>query len=150
MPDLPISEQIVEEVIDRLERITTDNDYQFDLTVERADQLQGSVPDHRKLVLAEGDDVEEEGPQGRMQYRKQFAAAIYLLHPENGHNVDKLLNIIRADIEKELMRDPFFDGLALNVFLRGLRRFEPTSEFYGGAIDFDVQYRVSETDPYNE
>lgn len=149
---LPISEQISENVAQRLATITTANGYGSTITVERANMHRGSRPENNVAVIYEGDEQrEEDPPAGYFQYLKPFDVLVWIMEAEDSKwPLDKRANIVRADIEKAIMSDPFWDGLASNTFLQGIRRFDPALETYGCVVSFDIQYRVLETDPYSQ
>ena len=147
----PISEQIAEKVLERLQTITTVNGYRYTLDVYRADMHRGLSPRDNRAIIFEGDDEAEEPPQGHFQYRKRFAVLVFTLEPDDSMSpLDSRVNIVRADIEKAVMADPFWDDLASNTFLGGARRFDPTEETYGCVVDFDIQYQVLDSDPYSQ
>ncbi len=62
--------------------------------------------------------------------------------------MDQLLNNIEADVQKALMQDDTFGGLAMGSELKPSDYPPPDNGFEGVTVWIEVVYRVTENDPY--
>ncbi len=64
--------------------------------------------------------------------------------------MDQVLNSFVADIQKAIMEDVHWGGLAMDTELTSVEYPEPAQGFEGATIWFDVTLRVKENDPYTQ
>jgi hypothetical protein len=147
----PIAETLALKVLQRIQSVRRSNGFSVDLKAERYTNKRENQPQDDTAVVFEGDDsVIDDRASGFMEYHKPFFVKYFALESEDSAvSIDRRCNFARADIEKAVMSDVFWDGYALNTYLRGAQRFEP-GPAYGVVVQFDIHYRVREDDPYSQ
>jgi hypothetical protein len=155
MSQLPYSveETISLKVLERLESIRTSKGYRHDAKARRLDSSDMVEPtfEDRLILLLEGDKSPDgERPQGGEQWTKRYAAVCYIRVSENADTpLDQRATLIAADVEKAVCEDRFWDNYASNTFLDGTERAMALAEdFYTVVVNFTVQFRHVEDDPY--
>jgi len=156
----PIVEQIAAAVKTQLETVTVANGYQQSVAgVERPTRLGGFTPEDLLIILEQGGaEVDEEnsapGNPRRVAWRQTFVVTLIAQPPDDSAvPVETTLNTFRADVEKAIMADPSWGGLALSTMSDLAEPIPP--EFTDGAyealaVQFVVTYRTPEDDPYTQ
>ena len=134
--------------------------YEVDVaSVTRPTRIGGWTPGHLAVILEQGpaEIDEENSPPGnprRVTWRQTFAATLIVQPPDgSGVAVESIMNTFRADVEKAIMKDPSWGGLALSTMTDLAEPIPP--EFTDGsyealAVQFVVAYRTPENDPYTQ
>ena len=155
MPDLkyPIVEQIAQAIEARLKTITTDNGYQFTVAGVARPTREGGYKPRDKLLVLQQENPEEADDQPAMyrQWWQPWRIDLYVKPPDKSITpIDQTVNIYRAEVEKALLTDRTFGGLALDARIRPQIDWETVDgAFEGTSIMLAVLYRHLETDPYD-
>jgi len=107
-------------------------------------------PQHLGLVLFQDDPSEDEPTYGMKRWIQPFSVYAYIRPSDSDTTpIEQLANNFRAEIEKKLLEDVTFGGLALDARIQAPRGFVQTDGFEGVEINFDVHYRTLETNPFS-
>ena len=161
----PINQKIVDELLARLQNITTDNGYEFDVgTVEVVDRdTDGWAATPRCVIIEQQPEEENEemscpGNPPRVAFNLSFKIHGYAKRL----NVDDTAvavsetntteNNMLAAIKKAIANNDAgswhtFDGNAIDAEVSAAEPFNE-SGWDGGTVLLTVVYRVSELDPY--
>jgi len=144
-----ILEQIAKAVTAKLEDLVTAGtaaDVQRPLRPGIPDRLQ-----HTSLVLYQDDPTEDQSPHRFKQWIQPFIIECYIRPSDDSTTpVEETINNLRAEVEKKLLEDPSFGGLAVDTRIRAPRLFQLDEGFEGIAVRADVIYRTIETDPFSQ
>ena len=164
----PIVEQIAVAVETQLLTVTQANGYTLDLHAVVRPGTIGIGPDtprDRLAVLIQLDPTEDEAKNGEESHGgainpdgpiwkhwvQPFSVSLFRLVDENDTTTaaDTQFNAIRADVEKALIVDPSWGGLAYASFIRPCEFFVASDgAFSGVTVIVEVSYRTLEKDPF--
>ena len=85
--------------------------------------------------------------------REQLWAIILFVVPSDSSTdaVDTTKNLFQSDVEKALMADPQWGGLAMDSIVLDFNQFEAENgEFEGVVVIYRVHYRTLENNPYSQ
>ena len=158
MAENPIIEQILLDVVETVNGITTDNGYQQDLTAVRPTRLdlddEGPGDDGTVVVVHSDPEPDAEhsnaGNPARQAWSLGLVLVAYVIPSDAAATpIDTLINRVRADIEKALQVDPTRGGLAVWTRPAGSQKFiQEGGATTGVAVFADVLYRTPANDPY--
>tara|TARA_Y100000310_G_C20698921_1_gene827862 strand:+ start:2151 stop:2627 length:477 start_codon:yes stop_codon:yes gene_type:complete len=149
-------EQIAQVVVTQLETVTTANGYdnQVSSVIRPRRTGENYRPVDKMVVLMQQSaemDMENTAagfPAG-IGWKQLFAVDLILRQAEtNTSPMDQLLNSFIADIQKAIMEDVQWGGLAIDTSLVSVDYPEPSGGFEGATVWFEISYRVKENDPY--
>ena len=157
-----IPELIAQELIDRLEDITTGNDYSF--TVPSVDRVNRDghdwTPKTNTIVVVQTaherlEELDFAGNPPGLAYLLTFTIQGFVRQSDRSNTADAALeNNMEASIKKAVAGNATwhtFDGNAFNAMWGQTQRFDPTQGAHAGvSVELMVQYRVSEYDPYTK
>ncbi len=155
----PIVEQIAAALATAIDGITEDNGYLQDLSAVRPtrpsfDPDTDAAPENGKVVIVQTDpepDSENstEGNPPAQAWLQPFALVCFVIASDaSTMPIDTLVNRARCDIEKKVMEDPQWGGLALDTELHGSMRFNEGQASSGVVVLIAVHYRTRENNPY--
>ena len=147
----PIIEQIAQAVLAQITPLVTAGTLS---AVERP--LRIGLPDspgNASAYLYQDDpDEAEEQEYGFKTWLVTFAVALYARPSDTSTTpVDTVLNRLRAAVEKQLLLDLRFGGLAMDSRVRPPVGFSAGDGAYDGVfVNLEVLFRTLENDPYNQ
>jgi len=154
----PRVELIAQNIATTLATITTDNGYNQDVTVTRpamnnANTVRGD--DHLVLVFRDAERTENP-PHGRMEWRQGFSVGIIKrLDGDDTTPIDQQFLTVAADVMKALRTDykrgtdSGGNPLAIQTDMVGLAwDIAEQGDINSLSVDFIVQYRTDENDPF--
>ena len=154
----PIIEQILLDVVDTVNGITTGAGYQQTLTAVRPTRQdlddEGPVDNGTVLVVFSDPEPDAEhsnaGNPARQAWMVQLVLVAYVIPSDASETpIDTLINRVRADIEKALQADHTRGGLANWTRPAGSLKFiQEGGAVSGVAVFADVLYRTPINDPY--
>ncbi len=149
MADKPVIELIALDLLETLCGVTVADGYSFDAIPERY-KLHGNSPRDLLCVLSQGVPVEDPNTNANKTWIQPFSIDIYIAQGEDSKtDIDQLVNLRRADIEKAVTQDPYRSDLAFDTNVRAPELFEATNgSFAGVTVNIEVKYRTKETDPF--
>ena len=153
---LPISEKVAQAVQTAVAAVTIANNFQIDiLGCTRSNKDGSNWPlKHLQAILWQGDPVplDEAVDQGDKDWMHPFVIAVLIAPAENDSTPhDQWVNVVRADIEKKLMEDITFGGLAIEAhILKPETNVTVRGTFIVPYINLAVLYRTRENDPYSQ
>jgi len=157
----PIVEQIAAAVKTKLATISKANGYETDVVeVVRPTRLGGGTtkwlqPRDKLIVLIQDDPQEAEVTQNqaRKTWIQPFGAMCFV-RPSDASTtpVDTIINAFRADVEKAVMTDRNWSGLAIDTEVWAPEGFidEKNIAFEGVTVAFAIKYRTLYEDPYQQ
>lgn len=149
----PLTEQITLAVQTIIAGVTASNGSTFDVVeCARATMAGGYQMRHGLVVLEEGDfrNDEANAPMGKVRRILPLMAMIHV-RPDKGDTVpvDTYCNRALAELDKALMADQRLGGLAQSLTIGDPIAFKTEDgTFAGVALNFEVAYRHSATDPF--
>lgn len=148
-----ILEQIADAIVTQLQDITVANGYEVDInSVIRETRSTRPSPVHHDLVLIQGERTRsrDHDSAGATAWRSRFIiTAFVILSDEDTSSIDEAQNQLSGSIEKALMENVQWADLAIDTELEEVVPFGVEDGSADGiVIEFDVIYRVAETDPY--
>ena len=153
---LPISERVAQAIQTAVAAITIAGGFQIDIVDCIRPDKDGSnySPKHLRALLFQEDPnpLDEEVDQGDKDWDHIFQVAVYIAPAKDDTTPhDQWVNVVRADIEKKLMEDITFGGLAIEAHI-GKPDTRTTSKgtFIIPFINIAVIYRTREDDPYTQ
>ncbi len=164
MTSVPVDELIVTELVTRLERITTENEFALDVAqVVRSNRLGTNwKPTPRTIVVRKGD--EQRAPELDLVGNPPAIGYLLPLELELNGNVDPrgtaaaetLPSELLACVRKALTNPPTnpsqwytFGGLAIDAEIEApIQVLTDGGEVAGLTVTVAVWYRISETNPY--
>lgn len=145
----PISELVTRNLEEALRGVCQAAGCSVTLVVERA-RGEGNAAGDAKAILHEGDDQETDGPDGFKTWVRPYAVQVYLDQPASAAEpYGTRLNTVRAEVERELRRDPSRGGYAQDTVVREPQAFADANDATGVIVNLDVQYRHPEDDPFS-
>lgn len=151
----PIVEQIAVKLKDAVDAITAANGFSQDLTAVRPKRihLEGDINTDLSVIIEQENLAEiETDSTTHIIWRQPFTLqAMVIDSDEATAAIDTRLNTVRSDIEKKLMEDGTWDlgGLG-EILLKSAEKFIADPQMAGIAVNIDVLYQVSKTDPYSQ
>lgn len=156
-----VPELIALELIDRLEDITIANGYDF--TVPSVDRVNRDgtdwTPKSNTIVVVQtaherNPELDYAGNPPGVAYILTFTIQGFIRQSDRSATADAALeNRMEANIKKAVAGTASwytFDGNAFNADWGPTTRFDPTQGAHAGiSIELQVQYRVSEIDPFS-
>lgn len=150
-----IRESIALAIATQLATITVANGYEVTVVdVVRPTRMSDFSPRNLRLLLLQGQrqrdqEIDYQGNPPAIGWRQRFeVVAFVLLSDSSATAFEATLNQVISDIEKAVMADPTWGGLAVNTTLEGEDPIDLDGPASGSIVSFTVQYRVSETSPY--
>jgi len=151
-----IIEQIAQAIVTKLKTITAANGYANTVSeVVRPRRTGENFHPADKGISVLQDNAEREtsedivGNPPAIGWRQPFTIDLFLRHSEkNTVPMDQALNSFIADVQKALMADVQWGGLAIRSDLGSVDYAEPSRGFEGATVWIEVIYRVAENDPY--
>ena len=147
----PLIEQIVAAVLVKLDALVTAG------TLASAERpLRVGLPDspgNASAYLYQDDpDEAEDQEYGFKTWELPLVVALYARPSDTSATpVDTTLNRLRAAVEKQLLTDPTFGGLAMDARVRAPLGFSAGDGAYDGVfVNLEVLFRTLENDPYNQ
>jgi len=153
---LAIVEQISAAIETRLETITTDNGYSLSVSeVVRPTRIGGVSPKDKQIVLRQGNwkpPGEQESASNSTTKVQIYYVTCWVRSSDKATTaVDTEINQLAADVEKALMSDDTFGGLAIMSDLTGGIALESDDgQCEGITLLLEVQYRCRWGDPYTQ
>lgn len=152
--DVPIVEQIAQAILSRLDSISVSNGYSFDIVnAVRPTRFNGYSPEHLMLVLEQGDpDVDYENSEfGFIAWSQPFFIHCFVRPADTSSVVtDTIINTLRSDVEKAIMIDPTWSGLASGTFVQSPQGWSyPDGSFEGVTVNVEVKYKTLSGDPFS-
>ena len=159
-----VIELIALEIVRRLEQITTENDYSFDVTgVVRPDRLgQSSTPEDKGIEVTQGDSIRNEelshpGNPPAIAYDTDFEINCFVRSSDfdqTAFNIDQ--NERGGQIIKAITQEATDPGLwytmggnAIICEIGDVKAFTQSEGNHNGvSVMIQVTHRTSETDPY--
>jgi len=150
----PIIEQVAKDLHSEAQKVTTSNGYTYDLTVERpkgrSDKLQ---TEDGKVIMFQGDPALH-GRQsiGKKTWDCPFYFCVFAALPStSSDSIDTRLNIMRADLEKQLMVDRTRSGLAIDTIVGEPESLDDLPVAHDGVmVQIRVTFRTNEDNPYSK
>ena len=160
----PIIEQIVQEIVDRVNEVTTANGFQYDLDAARPTRHEivsielgeyVAPKDGVVLVVQDNPELAEggelSGSPARLDWILPVNLVAFCIESDRATTpIDRRLNRIRSDLEKKMREDPTRGGLAYDTRIQAPRQFPQSAQQTGIVVIIDVYYRTSEDDPYTQ
>ena len=148
----PIIEQIAQAIKTRLESVTVANSYETGVVeVVRPTRVGEYVPRDAIIVLTQDNPAKGDDNQNQLhsQWTQPFYAD-YHCKPSDRSTVpiETTINAARSDIEKAIMTDGTFGGLALYSIIQA-PVLDVFDDFATVTVVIDVVYRTLETNPYS-
>ncbi|HUU30781.1 MAG TPA: hypothetical protein VMY69_01620 [Phycisphaerae bacterium] len=160
----PLIEQIVEEIAARVNEITKDAGFQYDLAAARptrhqvVDIAEGTfvAPKDGTVIiiqddpdLAEGEELA--GSPAKLEWILPVHLMVFAIESDKSKiPIDRRLNRMRSDVEKKLREDPTRGGLAVDTRIRSPYAFPQNAQQTGVVCVVHVHFRTSEDDPYTQ
>jgi len=152
----PYSEQVDANVLQTLQGVTVANNFQVTLSPVGFPDMSGQTsPVDMQCVIHVGDDVEctdDETPSDHKEWRRTYGFMVYILKDPEAFKKTRFetwANVIRADVEKAIVADPYRGGTAQNTELHDPLTFADANDVQGVIIFATVTYRTLYEDPYN-
>ncbi len=152
----PVVERIVQAVVAALEAILKANNYATNVSQVVRPRRTGEmfVPTDKGVAVIQDDErpAPEHNVCGNppvIGWRLPIACDLVVRVSESATEpMDQVLNIFKADVQKALMQDPQWGGLAINSELGPAEYPDPSKGVEGVTVWIDIEYRVAENDPY--
>jgi hypothetical protein len=142
----PVIDQIRDQLLTTLATVTTDNGYNYDLTVELQDTVNGNVPADLKVVLYRGETKETpQGGVGFQSFAQQWVVEAFSLDTSGEDHCDERISTISADICKAVVADYQCNGLAQETRLDSIVISPDRSSC---ALTFTTQFDTPWGDPF--
>ena len=164
MPAVPVPELIAEEIVDRLEGITTENDYEFDVSDVVRPNRQGTnfVARSLTMLVVLGDmrrnyDLSHEGNPPAIAYDLDINLHMIGTATDSGTGSQQTTpnDMAAAAIEalSQEATDPSMwytlDGNCINTEVMSVENYSSFAGDHAGAVvNLTTTFRVSETDPF--
>lgn len=151
-----VREQITRAIATQLKTITVANGYEIDVAEVHRPRRTGEryAPQAYGIGLLQGDcqraeDEDFVGNPGAIGWRASYPIDLIIRQSETDADpMDELLNTFEADVQKALMADVTWGGLAIRSELGASEYPAGGDGVEGVTVWLYVIYRVSETDPY--
>lgn len=148
----PIKEYIALNVETAINAVTTENEFNQDLTAVRhkKNDFSDIIPENGKVLMWQ-DDAErpEEEGIGTQQWILPFTLMAFVIDSdEAATSIDTRLNQVEADIQKKMREDITRGGYAFETEILPSAKFDDGKGFTGIAVNIAVHYRTNEDDPY--
>lgn len=114
----PISEQILEEMVETLSGVSTAANYMTDLAVEREEQGGNGASFDGQCIVGSVQPIAEfdKAPLGWDQYVLRVGVLVYAIESEtDGANMTGRLSAYASDVRRALLQDLHRGGLANNT-----------------------------------
>lgn len=152
----PIVEQIAQAIAAKLATITVANGYSLTVSEVVRPRRTGEEyhPQDKGVYLIQEDPARLEeldcvGNPPAIGWRQPFHCDCVVRHSEaSAVAMDTVLNRFSADVQKALLADVQWGGLVVNCHIARVEYPVPEDGFEGITIVLEVDYRVTETDPY--
>lgn len=156
----PISESIDLNMVQTITGITVANSFQVTLSpVVRYASGDPPAPADMLAVVESDDDrpahdadtPRDETAIGHVQWYRPYFVTVYLAKlPNNTTPYPAWRNLVRAEVEKAVLRDRGRGGIAgvVDTYARGMRSFNDANDGRGIIVVFEVGYRTDDDDPY--
>lgn len=145
----PIVEQISQAIKAKLETITSTSIVE----VVRPTREGGYTAQDSIVVLTQDDPTKDSESMNQVQitWIQPYYVDYYAKPSDRSTTpIDTICNQARADIEKALMSDKTWGGLAMDTVIESPEGFvTPDGAFEGVRVNVSVTYRTLETDPYS-
>lgn len=148
---VPISEKIVQNVLEVLAGVSTAAGYQSDLLVERLDTANGNSPRDGLCVVGAAEPIpQDNAPLMHHEFLLTLGVRVYAIESEaSGLTTDARLAALAADVRRALTRDLHRGGYAVNT------EFPDKDELHvqppASVIVWPkVRYRTLYNDPYRQ
>lgn len=153
----PIVEQVAQAIVTQLETITTANGYENNVNNVTRPRRTGenTRPQNLDIVLIEEDwdrneDDDIVGAPSGIGWRVPFALDCVVRQAESSSlPMDQVINAFVADVQKALMADVTWGGLATDTELGAVEFASPEMGFEGATVWVEVLIRVEITDPFS-
>lgn len=156
----PIDDKIAQELLSRVQNVTTGNGYEQTLSALRPTGTQRDVkPQNGRAVIFEIDREEDEehaipGEPNAVAYRLLMGVAVYVRPSESSSTaIDTLVNRAAADVQKAIRNSGTwhtFDDNAIHARMMAPIKFETEDGSHDGVlIPVEILFRVDEDDPYS-
>ncbi len=153
-----ILEQIALAIVTQLETVTVANDYDNTVSSVFRPRRTGEdyTPVDKMVVLMQQEDLDDPensaaGFPAGQAWKQIFGVDLIIRQAEsNTTPMDQLLNSFKADIQKALMVDVQWGGLAIDTHLLNSEYPNPAGGFEGVTLFFEITYRVKENNPYTQ
>lgn len=160
----PIVERIAQALVSRLQKITTSNNYQQTVEVERPKSSQRKIIPRNNLVVVLQDDLQEDAENdvdGNTYWRtwvQPFMVCVFAMPPEDDklpieQRINRLLADVIIAIGDTASGDAYpwdqWSGLAIQSRIRPWTLFQLDDGAIDGAELFvEISFRTPENDPY--
>lgn len=150
----PVVERITQNIVDALEELTKAAGIYANAKVYRPSPAKPPPLRDYRLVVIQSDpelDEENDGLCGVQAWVQPYQIVCEAVLPENAVTpIDRVLNRIRADVEKKLREDPQRGGLAWDTRIMPPVMDDTAETARAGTIEVrvNVHYRTIEDDPY--
>lgn len=150
----PIVETIAVKLAALIDAITVANGFNQTLTAVRPKRihLEGDINTDLTVIIEAEDAVIEEDSTTHVIWRQGFTLQALVIDSDDATDpIDTRLNTVRSDIEKKLMENDNWqlDDLG-EILLKSAEKFIADPQMAGIAVNIDVLYMVSKTDPYSQ
>lgn len=148
----PIIELIAQNIATAVGQITIANDFNFDLTAIRPQNVtfsQQTINDGKVLIWQGDSRAVGEPASMSAEWNTDFFIEAVAVDAADYDSIDTLLSTVAADIEKKLKEDHTRGGYALDCAFDGVSCVH-TEEFTSAAMTLIVHWRHKYDDPYNQ
>ncbi len=147
----PVVERIAQDLAARLRTITRANGYWGDLSEVLRPRRQTITPQHRQIILRQGNPVQEDGPAGHEQWTQPFILSLIARPPDNDQTpADCHTNRLVADVRQCLAAAPGWTTLAIQWSISGPEPLPEDLGVDGAQLTVNVSYRTLYGDPYHQ
>jgi len=160
----PLIERIVEEICDRVNEITQDAGWQYDLAAARptrhqiVDLAEGAyiAPKDGTVLVIQDDPTLLEGEElagnpAKLEWALPVHLMAFAIESDQATTpIDRRLNRMRSDLEKKLREDPTRGGLAVDTRIQSPYQFPQSAAQTGVVVVVHVHFRTSEDSPYEQ
>lgn len=153
---LPFSDLVDSNMLTTLAGVTTANSFQVTLNpVGFPDPSGQTSPVDMQCIIHVGDDVEDPDPEvplSHKSWKRPYAIQIFILKDPavlKQTRFETWCNVVRAEVEKAIVADPFRGNYAQNTELHDPVTFADANDLQGVMIFATVTYRTLYDDPYN-
>jgi len=149
----PIVEHIAVFIKDAINAIKEGDDWNQTIKAIRPKRLSLAdeiTDDLTAIIQMDDPSPAENQPNGTAAWVQPFAVQVILISSDNvTTSYETRINKVRSDIEKKIMADPTCGGHAYNIELKAPNFFGDES-FTGVVVNFEVEYRTKDDDPYTK
>jgi len=147
----PVIELIAANLLSTIAKVTEQSGYQYTLTAQRRTRA-GVQRDHLNAVLIQDNPRPVKDPKvpNTNEWDQTFAVGVFIIPAEEDRtSIDTYVNIITSDVQKAVMIDRYRGGNAMDTRIVAPELVpEEALEYDMAIINVEVNWRVSELDPY--